>query len=91
MITLSSRFGSDGNLSCTATYINRIKLISFANREVNIKASRIDYIEGGANIFNIDAHVGHLYLTTFTTANVALCDEFQHSLIMEDLKLVSPT
>ena len=70
------QIGSDGNLSCTATYINRIKLISFANREVNIKASRIDYIEGGANIFNIDAHVGRLYLSQFTTANITLCDEF---------------
>ena len=67
--------GSDGNLSCKATYINRIKFVDDL-REVNIKASRIDYIEGGANIFNIDAHVGHLHLSQFTTANITLCDEF---------------
>lgn len=69
--------GSTGRLYCNASYIDYLNAGAvLPYRSIEVKARRVDRAWVGANVVDIDAHVGELQLGGFTTANVSLCDEF---------------
>tara|TARA_R110000796_G_scaffold61077_2_gene141394 strand:- start:37740 stop:39701 length:1962 start_codon:yes stop_codon:yes gene_type:complete len=68
--------GSAGRVICTASYIKNIYGYVTPCRLLDITAGRIDSVAVYGDAINLNAHVGDLTITNYSTANVALCDRF---------------